>query len=80
MLSCLQLLVDHQRLESFLELVDGHFFTVPLLKATVDGFRWDQHVAHDVNNAIRCNAILNGDSRETVDLDADEASVATYVN
>ena len=48
----LRLLIAHQRLKSLFELLNRHLLTIPMLHATVDGLRWDKHVAHDMDNTI----------------------------
>ena len=51
-LQFLRLLVAHHRLKPLFELLDGHLITIPVLHSTVDRLRWDEHVAHDVDDAV----------------------------
>ena len=57
MCRCLQLLIDRQWLKSVLELIHREFLAVPLLQATVDRLRWDENVAHDVDDSVGRDAI-----------------------
>ena len=55
--SYLQLLIDDERLKTFLELFQRHFLAFPLLQTPVDGLRRDENVAHDVDDAVGCDAV-----------------------
>ena len=48
----LQHLVSHQRLKPLFELLNGHLPTIPMLHGTVDGLRWDEYIAYNVDDAI----------------------------
>ncbi len=48
----LRLLIVYQRLKPLLELLNGHLPTVPMLHAAVDGLGWDEHIAHNMDDAI----------------------------
>lgn len=73
-------LISHQRLKPFFEIFNRHLLTVPVLDAAVNGLRWNEHIAHDVDDAIRRNAILDRDGREAVNLDVDVTAIAGDVH
>ena len=76
----LQVLISHQWFKPFFEIFNRHLLTVPVLHAAVDGLWWDEHIAHDVDDAIRRNPILDRDSREAVNFDVDVTAVAGDVH
>jgi len=41
---------------------------------------WDEDIADDLDDSVLGDTVLNADAAETVNLDADEATVATNVN
>ena len=48
----LRLLVFHQRCEPLLELLNGQFLAVPMLHSPINRLRWDEHIIHEVNDAV----------------------------
>ena len=48
----LRRLVIQQRIKPFFELFNSHLLTGPMLHATVNSLRWDEHIAHNMNDAI----------------------------
>ena len=48
----LRLLVIQQRIKPFFEIFNSHFLTSPMLHATVNSLRRDEHIAHNMNDAI----------------------------
>ena len=44
--------IVHPRRKSLLELLNRHLCTIPMLHATVNSLRRDEHIAHNVNDAI----------------------------
>ena len=73
-------LIVHQRLKPLLKLIHGHLPTLPVLHAAVDGLGRDEHIAHNMDDAIRCNSILDRHTGEAVDLDLNEAAVASDID
>jgi len=53
---------------------------MPLLLRSFNLLRWDQYIIDDLNDPIRGDAIFNYDGGETIDLDADETTVASNIN
>lgn len=51
-----------------------------MLQSTVDCLGRDEYVAHDLDNSISRNAILDRDGGEAVDLDLNEAAITAYVD
>jgi hypothetical protein len=63
------------------EVLDLKFLAHPLgAGATGNLLRWDEHIADNLNDAVPCDAILDRDATESINLDADEATVAGNVN
>ena len=73
-------MLPNKRLEPFLKLIYTKLLTLPLLLHSIDTLRWDEDAAHNLDYAIRRDAILDRHVRETVDLDADETPVASNVD
>ena len=51
-----------------------------MLHATIDGLWWNEHITHDMNDAIRCDSILNRDSRKGVDFNFDKTAIPGDIN
>lgn len=79
-LQLLRLLVTHQRLKPLFELLNGHLLTIPVLHCAVNSLRWDEHIAHDVDDAIGRNAVLDRDGGKGVYLNVDITTIAGNVD
>jgi len=72
--------VLHKRSKSFLKIIHRELLALPMLDPPVNCLRWDEDILDNLNDAIGSNTVFNGHSRETIDLDLDEASIATYIH
>lgn len=75
-----QLALFDKRFESFLQVFLAELLALPLLLRSFDFLWWDQHIVDDLDDSIRSDTIFNYDGGKTVDLDADEPTVASNIN
>ena len=79
-LQLLGVFICHKRAKSLLEIIHRQLLTSPLLQPSVNCLGRDENAVDDLNDAIGSNAILNRDAGKSIDFDADETSVTSYVN
>jgi len=65
-------------IKSLFQLLDSKF--IALVGNTTGSLRWDQHIAHNVDNPVASKSILNGNTSEAVNLDGDKAAEESNIN
>jgi len=70
----------NKRFESLLQVFLAELLSIPFLLCSFNFLWWDQYIVDDLDDSIRGDAIFNYDRGETVDLDADEPTVAPNIN
>lgn len=77
---CSQLLPLDERFESLHEILNAHFFALPLLFNAGNLLWRNKHVADHLDNPVFGDTIFNGNLGKSIDFDADDSAKTENIN